>query len=415
VSTYGTVKVGPYTVTRIREGETAHLFAVLRDDAIILAPTGDEEGDVHFSMPGRQVADRLDVFGIDESAALEVLAEAIENRRSWRDNYEVFENEREHIDYLQPEDWILKVRVAAIQENGSESGHEPGSLGWLLSLIDGLDYRYATRLGLLAFPDKQVTVKVSDRGEGWLSGDNDAIASASLHGMQSWGSTYSPTVVLTEGKTDAEFLSAALTVLRPHLTDLIRFMDFESRPEGSAGALVKSIKSFASAGISNRIVALFDNDSAAEDAMRSLDIDALPENFFICTYPELDIARNYPTLGPPSIDSPDGTLSFADVNGLACSIEMYLGRDVLSDSNGSLRPVQWKSFIAGVKRYQGEVSGKSQVHNAYRAKVSAARQRGMPLSHEDWSGLEMIIQIIMHRRHPIGPLRPATTEDAGRR
>jgi hypothetical protein len=41
-------------------------------------------------------------------------------------------------------------------------------------------------------------------------------------------------IVLTEGKTDAEFLGAALTLLYPHLTDLVRFLDYERRPEGGS-------------------------------------------------------------------------------------------------------------------------------------------------------------------------------------
>ena len=43
-------------------------------------------------------------------------------------------------------------------------------------------------------------------------------------------------VVLTEGRTDAEFLAAALAVLYPHLTDLVRFLDYERRRDG----LIKS-------------------------------------------------------------------------------------------------------------------------------------------------------------------------------
>jgi hypothetical protein len=46
-------------------------------------------------------------------------------------------------------------------------------------------------------------------------------------------------------------------------------------------------------------------------------------------YPEIDIARDYPTLGTNG-------LSHMDVNGLAGSIELYLGADVLRDSDGVL-------------------------------------------------------------------------------
>ncbi len=64
-------------------------------------------------------------------------------------------------------------------------------------------------------------------------------------------------VVLTEGKTDAEFLAAALPVLYPHLTDLVRFLDYARRPEGGVGALLHTVRAFAAAGIANRVVALW--------------------------------------------------------------------------------------------------------------------------------------------------------------
>lgn len=34
-------------------------------------------------------------------------------------------------------------------------------------------------------------------------------------------------------------------------------------------------------------------------------------------------------------------------NGLACSLEMYLGRDVLEDPAGNLIHVQWRGLLPG--------------------------------------------------------------------
>jgi hypothetical protein len=409
VSTYGLVNVGPYKVARIQEGEVAHLFAVLRDDAITSVKADDEDAyQLEFSMPGKQVADRLDVLSIDQQAALEDLGQVIAQHRRWasegasRDDdlnglQEHYSRERDYLDRLTPENWITELRSHAVPSpDDSRNWGQPGSLPWLLELIDGLDYRTALRLGLLAFPNEQVAVGAMDRGEGWLEGDNTTAASDALQVMQALGSTYSPTVVLAEGKTDAEFLRDALSVLYPHLTDLVRFMDFGSRPEGGAAALVRSIKSFAAAGISNRTVALFDNDSAAEDAMRALDRATLPASFYVGKYPELEIARDYPTLWPPSTASPAGLLSTSNVNGFAGSIELYLGTDVLTGTEGALRPVQWTSYIPAVRRYQGEVTSKKEIHDLYRAKVATARRNGGPLESQDWSGLHKIMQLIIH-------------------
>jgi hypothetical protein len=98
-------------------------------------------------------------------------------------------------------------------------------------------------------------------------------------------------------------------------------MDFEtSKAEGGAGALVNTVRSFIGAGIMNRTIALFDNDTAAGEALRSLALIAIPENIKIMRLPDIELARNYPTLGPNGI-------ARSDINGLACAVELYLGQD----------------------------------------------------------------------------------------
>ncbi|MFA1672067.1 hypothetical protein ACDY97_04420 [Rhizobium mongolense] len=48
-----------------------------------------------------------------------------------------------------------------------------------------------------------------------------------------------------------------------------------------------------------------------------------------------------------------------DINGAACSIELFLGRAALSDENGNLRPVRWSSWNKAASRYQGELENKN--------------------------------------------------------
>ena len=74
------------------------------------------------------------------------------------------------------------------------------------------------------------------------------------------------------------------------------------------------LKSFAGAGIANRIVLLLDNDTAARDAVRALRGAKLLDHYSVLHYPDIELARSYPTLGPTG-------LSEMDVNGLAGSIE----------------------------------------------------------------------------------------------
>lgn len=54
-----------------------------------------------------------------------------------------------------------------------------------------------------------------------------------------------------------------------------------------------------------------------------------------------------------------------DINGCACSIELYLGTAALSGEDGSLVPVQWRGYEAKLKRYQGELVDKNSVEQRY--------------------------------------------------
>src|SRR5207302_6625534 len=128
------------------------------------------------------------------------------------------------------------------------------------------------------------------------------------------GSPLPPLIVLTEGRTDAEFIAAAVKIFYPHLADVMRFPDFGIKPEGGVSAVVRNVKAFAAAGVANRTVAVLDNDSAAADGIRHHKDVTLPDNIRVMRYPDLDLARQYPTLGPPTIDSRYESPAVADVN-----------------------------------------------------------------------------------------------------
>jgi hypothetical protein len=126
-------------------------------------------------------------------------------------------------------------------------------------------------------------------------------------------------IILTEGKTDSIYLKNCLDIFYPHLNEYYHFMDFESsKYEASASRLVHTIKSFVGSGINNLILALFDNDTAGLKEANNLKKVKLPSNIQVLQYPTIEWAKNYPTLGPNGIQN-------MNINGLAGSIEMYLG------------------------------------------------------------------------------------------
>lgn len=131
-------------------------------------------------------------------------------------------------------------------------------------------------------------------------------------------------LILTEGKSDTSILKTAITALYPEYEDLFQFADFEEfRIEGSASMLTKMVKTFAGVNIEQPILALFDNDAAGRAEFEHLGaIGALPKNIKTMVLPDIEIAKSYPTIGPEGH-------RIMDVNGSACSIELFLGRNTL--------------------------------------------------------------------------------------
>jgi hypothetical protein len=408
----------------MRDGIGNELMAVFRDDLLRISHLSARDYEVlryghsdieegyeeqieatEFRAPGQVIADRLDIIGVDAATALAYLDEALhpgpdifsdpdflatldEETRSFVAQEKAF---KESLD-----GWRWVELLAAVPADPPETADRtpPGSRRWLLEQIAYMDERFALRLVLLAFPHDEVVLDVTDLGEGgWLS-EVTALATDAAQAITGMAGMHAPVVVLTEGRTDAEFLGAGLQVLYPHLTDLIRFLDYGGRPEGGVGALVGMIRAFAAAGIVNRIVAVFDNDTAAADALRALDVTKIPDRITIVRYPPLALAEQYPTLGPPTLAAPAGSVLPANVNGLAGSIELYLGTDVLTRADGTLYPVQWRSFTPALAAYQGEVIDKGKIHEAFRAKYALALKDPSRAAAQDWEGIRAILNAI---------------------
>lgn len=136
--------------------------------------------------------------------------------------------------------------------------------------------------------------------------------------------------LLTEGITDSRILKSSLNEFYPDARDLYSFVDFEGfKVEGGASPLARLLRGFAGAGLTDRFIAIFDNDAAGHEALALLKSIGLPSNIRAITLPDLQFARDYPTIGPT------GKVN-ADINGAAVSIELFLGRDALT-RDGVLR------------------------------------------------------------------------------
>jgi hypothetical protein len=185
-------------------------------------------------------------------------------------------------------------------------------------------------------------------------------------------------LVLTEGRFDSHVLGRTLRLLYPHLHEYYSFMDFgSSRLPGGCAELTKAAKAFIGASIANRLVALFDNDTAGCEASKDLRLVGIPENMRVMTLPDLALAKQYPTIGPQG----DQTM---DVNGLACSLELFFGETVLRDASRALTPVRWTGYNSKLGKYQGEISNKSALCRSYLKVLRNAERSAEASERVDW-------------------------------
>jgi HEPN/Toprim N-terminal domain 1 len=382
---------------------------------------GDDLTFVWYRIPVAVLRQRLNVLGYTFKTSCEAFDASVEEEKKSNAAYEIQRRERlgnypkemaEHhareaaiLDRLSAEVWLrelcaafpdlaAKELVQPTHTTDLEIAEHIQSRGWFG--YPGPDLLVPVRLALEAFPDSAeliydltdfVVTDGFDPGEAYMGPVGDQSAAE-----------YDPTakiVVLTEGKTDAWILQQSLEVLHPALMQYYSFLQFEDmRVSGGAGNLANLVKAFAGARIANRVIGLFDNDTAGHTALRSLDKLTLPSHIKVMTLPNLPILNAYPTLGPTG-------MAQLDVNGVAAGIELYLGEDVLRGADGELMPVQWTGYDWGLGRYQGEVMEKSLLHERFREKLAFAKSRSTLELDGRWSGLEAVLEAIFGVFHDL--------------
>jgi hypothetical protein len=407
--------VAPELMTVFRESDrkqykrNVESGATLTGEALEATHADDIEDVVEYSCQVAMAIDRLNIMGFTLARAKREFntgrSYEIDKYRSWMEDDPSHGSWAAELQFLQSftfEQYLEALRTIVLEKIYSYSvdGERKqfasplqkhiveGSDEYLFGFF-AEDARSVVRAVCEVAPrDQLVSQDVSQLVSGGYYGPDTEVCNEAIQALVAGHPKNSKQIILTEGSTDASILRRALELLYPHLSDYYSFLDFEStKSPGGAGHLVSLIKAFSATGITNKVIALFDNDTAATDARRALAAVSLPRNISIRAYPNLAMLRSYPTLGP------SGNTEL-DVNGLAASIELYLGRDVLTQDDGSLTPVQWKGYNETLGQYQGEVMRKAQLQQLFSKKADSALANSALLATGDWSGLSAIAQVI---------------------
>ena len=153
-------------------------------------------------------------------------------------------------------------------------------------------------------------------------------------------------LIVTEGSSDSTILKTALPIVAPDVDDFFEFIDMKDNyPFTGTGNLVNFCKGLAAIRAQNRMVIVFDNDTAGKAAMRRLQPVRMPPNMRLIRLPDLEAFRDFPTLGPSG-------RSREDVNGRAVAIESFLDLDYGPTEEMAVR---WTGFDHEVGEYQGEL------------------------------------------------------------
>lgn len=369
--------------------------------------SGDEEWGLYYQTTAEIARDRLDVLGYSLNASRQVfykqkaniakdLAE-LERGNSDDPRLELLiEADLEWERRTSFESWVEDARKWIYSNSMGEHAHRPlgpSTLGVeeirAIAGFPGNDVLAFLRAILeVCSPESVVTYDLGSLVDEGYIGIDDGPASDAMFEL---GAAYVPggkIIVLTEGSIDAHVLGRSMRLLFPHLVDYFSFMDFEGmKVPGGAGSVLGFLKAFVAAGVGNRILAILDNDTAATDAMRSVAGLKFPATVNVVQYPQIELAKSYPTIGPTGIFN-------VDINGLAGSIELYFGEDVLRQSNGELVAVQWRGYNEKLRQYQGEVMYKGKVQERFFEMLERCERDPALIVSYDWSGIRSILNVL---------------------
>lgn len=192
------------------------------------------------------------------------------------------------------------------------------------------------------------------------------------------------TIILAEGKTDINVLERSLEILFPEFKHLFTFFDFHNyRADGGTSYLAKLLKSFSAARINNRIIAIFDNDTAAEVEMLSLSAIPILNNIKVMKLPDLGFCNFYPTIGPAGNN-------YLNINGMAVSIELFFGDDIIKKNN-EFYPIQWRNYVERLGKFHGSITNKSEIIASMEEKFQKP-----DLKSQDWSKLVFLWESIFN-------------------
>lgn len=187
-------------------------------------------------------------------------------------------------------------------------------------------------------------------------------------------------LLVTEGSTDSYIIERVLRELRPDIADFFHFIDMkEHYPFTGTGNLLRFCEGLASIKVQNKVLVLFDNDTAGTEGYEKCLKLNCPKNMVICKLPDNKYFNRFKTQGPSGI-------SFENINGAAVAIECFLDLNKGGKDEGCIR---WASYNESLDRYHGVLDQKNSYVNAFK------RAKSISDGNYDSSRLEFLIDYLI--------------------
>jgi len=189
--------------------------------------------------------------------------------------------------------------------------------------------------------DEDVIYDVTDLiVSGYFIEEYDFVSQAHKN-LLSMGQLYDKIIIVTEGKADIGILKKAFELRYTEEKEFFEFFDYGYKKlSGGTDEVLKLAKTFETIGIRNRIIFLFDNDTAGKNELFRFNAENFSYNMKAFCYPDLKFANLYPTYK-------NSKFSVENINGRAVSIELFLGSSILKYKDQYI-PIEWKENGQGV-------------------------------------------------------------------
>lgn len=156
-------------------------------------------------------------------------------------------------------------------------------------------------------------------------------------------------LIVTEGSSDLFVIKKSFEIFHPEVTDLFHFIDMQNNyPFTGCSNLYKFLQGLAKVRPINKVLAIFDNDTAGNEQFNLCKKLLLPRNIKTIKLPELSIFKKFLTRGPSG-------KKYKNINGTAVSIECFLDLDYKTSSKAIVR---WSNYVKHMNQYQGALEDK---------------------------------------------------------